>query len=530
MSGTSGLPLPIRTRSRRGIRPRRLVASLAASWLLLLAAWAPVHAEADDAPLARAEAFLEQGRLYPAERAAREAIERNPEDASAQRLLGQILLRRGKLEESIAALSRARELDASLTGVDRSLADAWLLLGDDARACMAYQRALAEQPDDAPAQLRRAQCAERLGDLDAAETALMQASQDPGYAQLAFYQLGLLRARAGKRDAARDAFERAVVLDPPSPLAGRAWAEAQALEQVERSWSLGAAAGLVFDDDVTRPEVDVATGEPDQAVQLELEATWQPPLPQALPELGLELGYGLLQRLYFDTPELDLQSHAMSASLGRPLGPGNASFSYLYSLNTLDGDRFLDLQDIRPAWGFAPTPTWYATFGPALQIKRFEQDPERDSLVAFLGTLQLFDLSGGAWGRYLLLGVDGEYENADDPEFDARGLTAQAAIHWSWVFGERVLPFDLRYRFRWRDYLHDTTLQAAMDGEPAVTTQRRDVIHALRARTSYALYRFASPGVGVSLDLEYEFEDSDSDLPSADYTRNVVTLLLRFAR
>jgi tetratricopeptide (TPR) repeat protein len=531
VSATFGsAPQPDADASRRGIRPRRLRV-LVAALLLPLVLWGagPRAARAEDDPLERARAFLRRGRLYPAEQAAREAIARDPDDATAHRLFGEILLRRRKPEASIEALLRARELDSALPGVDALLADAWLLAGEEQRACEAAARALAQTPEDARLLLRRSECAERRGDLDAAETDLRAAAEDPDYAQIALYRLGLVLARAGRRDAAAEAFERAVFLDPPSPIATRAWAEVQALEHVERSWSLSAGAGMVFDDEVTRPEVDFSTGRPDQAGQLELEGTWQPPLPEGWPDLELELGYGLLQTLYVDTSELNLQSHAMSASLRRKLGPGSASLSYLYSLNTLGGDRFLDLQDLRPSYGFALRPTWYTTFGPALQVKRFEQSADRDALGGAFGTLQLVDLSGGSWGRYLLFGVDGEIEDADGRQFDWRGFSAQAALHWVWTLGERVVPFDLRYRYRLRDYLNDTTLVAGTAMAPPVTTSRRDSIHSVRARASHELYRFASPSVGVGVELEYQFEDASSDIPSADYTQNVVTLMLRFS-
>lgn len=530
MSGTSGaLARSIPHRSRRGVCLRRLLA-WAVLWLALLGAGAPERAWAEEeAALERAAAFFEAGRLYPAEVAAREAVAQEPENAAAHRLLGRILLRRQRPEAAAEALSRAKALDPSLPGVDRELADALLLAGDDAGACAAYARVLTAGEDDARVHLRRAGCAVRLGDLEAAEAALLAAARDPQVEQIALYRLGQVRARAGKRDAAREAFERAAFVDPPSPLAARAWTELKALEQVERSWSLSAAAGVAFDDNVTRSEVDVTTNEPDQAAQLELAATWKPELPRMPSEVELQLGYSLLQTLYVDATELDLQSHGMSASLGRALGPGSASLSYLYSLNTLDGERFLDLQDLRPSYGLALRRSWYATFTPALQIKRFERSPDRDALAGSLGTLQLFDLSDGAWGRYLLFGLDGELEDTDGRQFDWRGLSTQAALHWSQVFGERVVPLDLRYRFRLRDYLHDTTLRAATADAPAITTARRDTIHSVRARTSWDLYRFGSPSVGVALDLEYEFEDATSDVPSADYSQNVVTLLLRFS-
>jgi hypothetical protein len=89
------------------------------------------------------------------------------------------------------------------------------------------------------------------------------------------------------------------------------------------------------------------------------------------------------------------------------------------------------------------------------------------------------------------------------------------------------VPLTLRYRYRLRDFDHDTTLVPASMMDPAITTSRRDTTHSALARVSYDVYRFVGPGLDVALDLEYEFEDATSDVPSADYTQNVVTLLLR---
>jgi hypothetical protein len=226
----------------------------------------------------------------------------------------------------------------------------------------------------------------------------------------------------------------------------------------------------------------------------------------------VELGYDLDQILYFEAHEFDLQSHGFSVDVSERVGPLDAGFSYLYSLNLLDRSRYLDFHDIRTTAGFSPHPSWYGSLSPAIQLKRFEDDTRRDADQLSLGTLQLFALGG--WHRYWLVGLDGVLSDARGNEYDLREIGVQTGFHWPVTVGERQLPLDLRYRYRYRDYSHDT---------PSIGKERADSIHSLRLRSDVAFAR------RVSLRLEYEFETSDSNLPSADYTDNVVSATLRFS-
>jgi len=465
---------------------------------------------AELSPEQRARDALEAGRLWPAERAAREAVAARPDSAEAQQLLGRVLARRLHWQEALAALEQAHRLDPALPGLDRELGRAHFALDDYARAARWLRRAAQRDPDDDALALELGLCELALGEYEAAARAFEQVARNPQLAQVALYNLGVARASAGNREQARDAFERAVILDPPSPIASRAWSQVEALERArdERPWSLALGAGLVFDANVTRQEIDVQTDQPDGAGHFELSATYQLPTGD-LPDL--ELGYDLDQTLYFQAHELDLQSHGFSAELSEALGPVDASLSYLFSLNRLDGSRFLDYHDLRTTAGFSPTESWYASLSPALQLKRFDDQPRRDAQQVSLGTLQLFALGG--WHRYALLGVEGTLSDADGNEFDLREIATQAALHVSAPLGERQIPIDLRYRYRFRDYTHVT---------PSIGREREDRSHSLRLRAELALKR------RISLRLEYEFERSLSNLSSADYHDNVLSATLRF--
>jgi tetratricopeptide (TPR) repeat protein len=421
-----------------------------------------------------------------------------------------VLARRLHWQEALSAFESARALDPELPGLEREIGRAYFALEDYDRAGPFLRRVAERAPDDDALALELGLCELALGEHEAAAAAFERAARNPDLAQVALYNLGVARARSGSREQARDAFERAVILDPPSPIARRAWSQVEALDRMEdeRPWSLALGAGLAFDANVTRQEIDVETDEPDGAGRFELAGTYQLPTGD-LPDV--ELGYDFDQVLYFDASDLDLQSHGLSAEVSERLGRFDTSLSYLFSLNLLGRERFLDFHDLRTTAGFAPNEHWYGTLSPAIQLKRFDDDSRRDADQVSLGTLQLFALGG--WHRYLLLGVEGTLSDADGREFDLREVAAQTAVHVTLPMGEGQIPVDLRYRFRYRDYTNET---------PSIGTQRLDRSHSLRLRSEIPLAQ------RLSLRLDYEFESQDSNLGSADYTDNVLSAILRF--
>lgn len=164
--------------------PHHLIRLLIAAALPMLAV--PTHAAA---PLAReqaqsslAAAALRGGQWPLAERLLRQAIAERPADASAWRGLGETLLRLGRAGDARAALARAATLmpvDAAL----RSLIGAAALdAGMPLEAETAYTAVTAERPADARA----------------------------------WVGLGIARDLLGRHAAAREAYGRALQIDPLS--------------------------------------------------------------------------------------------------------------------------------------------------------------------------------------------------------------------------------------------------------------------------------------------------------------------------
>jgi Flp pilus assembly protein TadD len=478
---------------------------LAALAFAVVLASAPALAESAagaDAALARAREMLAAGQLYPAEQAARDAIEREPDRADAHRLLGQILVRRRKPALAVAELERAAELAPQTPGLDRELGLARFDAGDFEGARVAIGRALASDPEDALLHLRLGQCEMAQGRPERAVPEFERAARDPELREVAQSHL----AAANEEGRAREDGSLASAPDSRPALPG-------AFERaIDKPWRLTAGAGLLYDSNVRRPELDTESGEGDGAGQFEAAASYELPVRNWF---DLQAGYDFYQSLYFDLHEFDLQSHMFRVAASRQLTPKtDASLAYLYSLNRLDDHHFLDYHEVRPAVGFSPTPWWYASAAPALRIKRFfgdSLDRDRDAETPVIGTLQLFAL--GSWERHLLLGIDGEFENADGRQFDYNGFSALAGLKLPIPIVERRWRLDLRYRYRHRDY-------QAGNSSPFGT--REDRIHSGRARLEIPIAPY------TAFRVEYEYEDATSNLPSADYTAHTIGGSLRF--
>jgi tetratricopeptide (TPR) repeat protein len=466
----------------------------------LIAAGTGEATSSDASDLDEAARLLQAGRLFPAEQAARRAVASAPASAPAHHLLGRILVRRQHFDEAERALARAAELDPERPGLDRELGFVRFELGRHAEARAALTRAVERDPDDAEAWLRLGLCERALGDREAAAAAFERAARHPAVQAVALYNLGVVSEELGRGRDARRAFERALSSSLPQSVAERATARLASLPPGERPWSLSAAAGLAYESKVVRVEVDRVDDSGDGSAQLELGGGYETDLGRGV---GLDVGYDFFQSLYFHKTEFDFQSHAFRGAFSKEVAAVDTALGYVYSLNTLDGARFLDFHEVRASGGGVVTDWWYTSVTPAYRAKRFDDptDRARDADTFEIGLLQLFPVGDG-WRRYALVGLDLEREDTEGAQFDYRGLRFQMALHLPVNVFEREVPIDVRYRFWRRDYLNPG---GADDGG-----KRDDRIHDVRGRIEVPL---AGP---VSLIAEYQYEDYGSNLSSVD--------------
>jgi Flp pilus assembly protein TadD len=476
---------------------------------------ASAAASANDAPpvpndpLVTAQQQLDAGRLFPAEKAARAAIELDPDAARAHLLLGQILARRTKFEAAESALTRASELDPNLPGVDRELGLVRFERDDFDGASVSLERAVAATPDDPSLWMTLGLCELQLGRYEKAAAAFGNAARDPNLAAIANYNLGIARESMGNIDQARAAFENALTTGLPTSIAERAQKHLAGHSEQGRPFSLSAAAGVFYESAVAQPVSDQIDRQPDGLAQITVGGAYE----HSMGGVDAQIGYDLYQKLYFETESFDLQSHTLNARLAKKFGPVSSTLGYVYSLNLLGDNqgRFLDFHEVRVTGGMTLTDWWYASLSPGFRVKRFDDDDdaERDANTAVVGLLQLFPL--GEWTRYMLLGLTYEHEDAGS-QFDYEGMQAQLAFHLPFEVLNRELPIDIRYMFKLRHYT---------DKDSLVQSGKRE------DRGHFARFRLGIPIAGpFRLQTEYEFERVDSQLDSADRTVHQVGMLL----
>jgi hypothetical protein len=330
-------------------------------------------------------------------------------------------------------------------------------------------------------------------------------------AQIALYNLGVAHSRAGNARAAREALRRAIDVDPNAPTARHARGLLDRVEQTavrQRPWRVSAFAGLLYDDNVLVTEADRVSDETDAAGVFELSGgyrlvdreLWQ-----------LEAGYDFYQSAYLDESDFNFQVHSASLRGSRAAGAFDATLGYRYTLSTLGGDRFLDIHELRPALELAPSMRWYVILGPALRLKEFDEEPDRDAFQASFGAENFFFFrQNRAWVQ---LGFALEHENADASRYDHDGIALRTGLHLPFRMFAAEHELDVVYRLRVRDYEGVT---------PSIARERDDRIHTARVRVSRRLSRSSE------VRLEYEYENSDSNLPSADYRQNNILLSIGF--
>ena len=490
-----------------------------------IVAAAPSLAEDSSASdLTEAMQLLARGRLFPAEQAARRAVTAAPESAAAHLTLGRILVRRDQLEAAEPELARAAELDPAIAGIHRKLGFVRAALGRYREARPPLERALQQDPDDAEAWLQLGLCHLELDEPSLAVDAFEQAARDEDYRGVANFNLGVANEILGREGESRAAFEEALDTSLPPELADRANRRiatpvadrdrAAAPRDEEQPWSLGAAAGLAYESTLVRIEVDEVDKGGDGSGVFELDASYARRVSH---DVELELGYDFFQSLYFSKTEFDFQSHSLAASASRDFSDVDTAASYSYSLNSLDGSRFLDYHELRWSAGISVTDWWYSTLTPSVRAKRFDDraDRARDANGVAIGFVQLFPIVD--WSRFALFGLDLEQEDADGnggvDAFDYRGVRTQLAAHFAAALGEWEFPVDIRYRFARRNYLHPG---GADDG-----SRRDDRVHSLRGRIELPLTE------QVALRTEYLYEDYRSNLSTVDQDGHQIGLMLR---
>lgn len=217
------------------LRKRRLLASLAALGLLLLAAGAgwllvdaarraqgPAPATTQSAGsrvgemIDAAKRFLRDGDLDNAELLLREATARAPEDYEAWSLLGETLLSAGRSREAYGAYARAAEAPGAPVDLEFNAGTVANTVGLTVEAQQHYTRAQQRDPANAQYPLFLAQIERKLGDNAAAKAALVRAVNLRPETAVAWGVLADIALEENNLPIAKQHIEKARTLEPES--------------------------------------------------------------------------------------------------------------------------------------------------------------------------------------------------------------------------------------------------------------------------------------------------------------------------
>ena len=163
-------------------------------------------------------AELDRNRVDDAIKQFTQALEMEPRDSSSQFGLAVAYRRKGMLDEADAELEKVDALDSKFPGLPLEQGRLSETRGDMNGAVVSYREALVESPNDAALKSRLGAVLVLTGQLDEAETLLLEVIEAQPYSAEAEHYLGRIEFERGQTEAARQHFLRAARLESESGL------------------------------------------------------------------------------------------------------------------------------------------------------------------------------------------------------------------------------------------------------------------------------------------------------------------------
>jgi len=276
----------------------------------------------------------------------------------------------------------------------------------------------------------------------------------------------------------------------------------------QRTWFVEASGGAEYDSVVALDELDLSNDSGDSALLLDLGAGVTQPFGRQT-ELDLRYRYSLLD--YSDFPEVDQESHILSADLKRDVGAADVGFSAFYIDSTLGNDELLELVRFSPYVSGFFRKGWFARAAFVYSDKVNGINPGRDA-TASIAELDVYHFPAGKpW--YVSVGYKYRDEGADAARFDYTGNTLKARWVRRLQLAGRDARLELSYRYIDRDYSAIT---------PSIGDERRDERQQLQAEMELTLSE------RLNLELFGAYADYESNLASVDFDQYVTGFRLRY--
>jgi hypothetical protein len=272
--------------------------------------------------------------------------------------------------------------------------------------------------------------------------------------------------------------------------------------QRAREWNLELGVGAEYDSNVTVDEVDLSSGQSDEAWIVDMQVGVKQPLGS---DATLALTYDVAQSTYREFSRVDRLTQILGADLSGKLGDSNIGVSAYYIDAQLDGEGFLEYLRVSPSVSGFLARKWFARGAFVYSERRIDQRRARDAETG-AGELDLYYFHRGL-RSYFNLGYRYRSEDAVAAQFDfdSHGLKLRYIRRFD-AFGRRIKS-ELALRYEERDYRSD---------EPTIGEPRDDDRLRVKADIEVPLGRH------LAWQFYGSYGDFESNLPRADFTQTIV--------
>lgn len=282
--------------------------------------------------------------------------------------------------------------------------------------------------------------------------------------------------------------------------------------------------GMEYDSTLTVDELNRSSDSSDEAWVFDagLEAILKP-----TKAVNLTLGYSLSGSRYQTYDEFDQDIHLASADLSYDFDPVTFGTSYHYSRATLATDPFLDFKRASVYLGSLVGEDVYVMASLQDKSKNFEEGNARDADIRGASVDAFFFFNEAR--SHLLIGVDGDQEDANADAYDNRLIRVRVSLAHKFQMAGQENRLRLKWRYENREYDEvsiapsDPLLNNPFteDLRERTSDQRLDRVYIVEAGWRIGLTEV------LSLEPRISYGHYTSNVESADYDKTVAGITLR---
>ncbi len=512
---------------------------VAVLWVTFLAKSASAQQAEADVFVARAILAYEEKRYDEALADLRQALELDPNHVDALYYTGLVHLALGRLDEAAEALERARTQGPKDEAILFQLGVVYFSQGKYEKAQPLLEQVFAVNPRLESLGYYVGFMRYRNKDYQGALRAFRAgATSDPNIQQLTGFYTGLALGVLGLPERAAAEIEKALMLQPASPLTGpaeRLRDTVVAARERERRFRAEVRAGGFFDDNVpvtpkpfrADPLVPVVRGRrkesPGWLSSLRLDYSFL-----RLGALEATATYSLFTTYNNDLPKFNIVNH-LGGLGGTYRGalealPYQLALQYNYDFVSLGGTEFVQRHTVAPFATLVENANNLTALQLRAQVKDFHQarttprEERRDGTNWMAGFTHIFRFEGDK--HLLKLGYQWDFDDTDGPNrrgrnFSYLGNRVLAGAQYTSPWGGLRLRYDFDVHLR--DYEHKNSLLPVL----APRTKARfdtEYTHILGASLPLPNH--------LTLAAEYQHTVSRSNLAVFTFNRNVFSLSL----